>query len=547
MTTGTAPNTYAYFFANPTTLFVADANDGIQEWTLSGSTWSNVATLLGPGGAGTGYVGLTGVQTGNTVQLYATTGTMAANGTAANNSLISDLFTYTSGDSGIGTFGTAVTLATAGTDDTFAGVAFAPQAVAITPVVTISPSTTAGSPQTITVTATYASGPDMGDPDTSYTGTVSFSSSDSNAQVVLPGTYTFVSGDNGQHIFTNGVTLITAGSQTVTATDTSTGATSTGTVAVVGGRGHAVCRLGAGRRGGGRRLQRHRLGRRSIRQSGDELYRHCRHSAAAVPARHSPAVTPSSPATMARTPSAVSSCPRPPARPRAPANRSRPATPNSATGSATVDDYVVGNFTNGDLVVEQINATSNAVTPTGAASPVYLSEYQTTGSQSSAVETVPIWSSASSGSNNPLTLSGTAASEGALSLSSNGDYLVLAGYNTAAGGTTQGNSTVALVNGNGGVDTSTTTSLLSGNNTRAAASVDGTGVWVAGRRRDCLRSRWFLGRNARRCRLEWSRTHGRPLHRLADRRHSTVRLDGQDLSGRAKLHGGPAHPHAIHE
>ena len=119
------------------------------------------------------------------------------------------------------------------------------------------------------------------------------------------------------------------------------------------------------------------------------------------------------------------------------------------------------------------------MTPTSTASPVFLSEYHTTGSQSSAVQSVPL-PNAASGSNNPLTLSGTAASEGALSLSANGNYLVLAGYDTAAGGTTQGNSTVGLVNGNGVVNTSTTTTLLSGNNTRGAASVDGSSVWVTG-------------------------------------------------------------------
>ena len=84
------------------------------------------------------YVGLTGVETGNTVSLYATTGTMRRKSVrVANNSLISDFFTYNSGDSGTGTFGSPVTLATAGTDDTFAGVAFAPQAADDHPVVTI--------------------------------------------------------------------------------------------------------------------------------------------------------------------------------------------------------------------------------------------------------------------------------------------------------------------------------------------------------------------------------------------------------------------------
>jgi len=59
---------------------------------------------------------------------------------------------------------------------------------------------------------------------TSYTGAISFSSSDPRA--VLPATYRFTSGtglDNGIHTFTNGVTLKTAGWQSVTATDTANG------------------------------------------------------------------------------------------------------------------------------------------------------------------------------------------------------------------------------------------------------------------------------------------------------------------------------------
>ena len=133
-------------------------------------------------------------------------------------------------------------------------------------------------------------------------------------------------------------------------------------------------------------------------------------------------------------------------------------------------------FMAGDIVVLQVNSTSNAVTPTSAASPVFLSEFTTAGSpvQSLAMPT------AASGGNNPLTISGTAASEGALSLSANGQYLVLAGYNQTPGGTTQGTSTVGLVSASGNINTSTTTTLLSGNNTRAATSVDGTGVWVTG-------------------------------------------------------------------
>ncbi len=55
----------------------------------------------------------------------------------------------------------------------------------------------------------------------SYTGTVTFTSSD--GQAVLPVNYTFTFSDAGIHTFSSGVTLKTSGSQTVTATDTITG------------------------------------------------------------------------------------------------------------------------------------------------------------------------------------------------------------------------------------------------------------------------------------------------------------------------------------
>ena len=74
-------------------------------------------------------------------------------------------------------------------------------------------SVTAGAAQTFTVTAV---GPG-GVTDTSYIGTVHFTSSDPKA--VLPANFTFTSADDGQYTFT--VTFKTAGTQSITATDTS--------------------------------------------------------------------------------------------------------------------------------------------------------------------------------------------------------------------------------------------------------------------------------------------------------------------------------------
>ena len=76
---------------------------------------------------------------------------------------------------------------------------------------------TAGNPFSVTLTALDANNNTA----TAYTGTVHFTSNDS--QAVLPANYTFTGADNGSHTFTNATTLKTAGSKTVVATDTVTG------------------------------------------------------------------------------------------------------------------------------------------------------------------------------------------------------------------------------------------------------------------------------------------------------------------------------------
>ncbi len=72
---------------------------------------------------------------------------------------------------------------------------------------------TAGTPSSLTVTTQDQYGNKI----TGYTGTVHFTSSDS--QAMLPADYTFTSADAGTHTF-SGATLKTAGAQLITATDT---------------------------------------------------------------------------------------------------------------------------------------------------------------------------------------------------------------------------------------------------------------------------------------------------------------------------------------
>jgi hypothetical protein len=106
---------------------------------------------------------------------------------------------------------------------------------------------TAGASQTVTVTALYNS-----TTVTNYTGTVTFSSSDTAAG--LPASYTFKPSDNGIHIF-SGVVLKTAGAQTLTVTDNSStpltanegtvvNAAAPATITVTGGSGRGHWRNG---------------------------------------------------------------------------------------------------------------------------------------------------------------------------------------------------------------------------------------------------------------------------------------------------------------
>jgi hypothetical protein len=76
----------------------------------------------------------------------------------------------------------------------------------------------AGTPFTMTVKAEDA----YGNTATTYTGTIHFTTSDTDSNVVLPPNYTFLPGDLGTYSFSDGATLITIGTQSVTATDTTT-------------------------------------------------------------------------------------------------------------------------------------------------------------------------------------------------------------------------------------------------------------------------------------------------------------------------------------
>ncbi len=136
-------------------------------------------------------------------------------------------YTFTSGDAGVHVFtGSAALLATTGSQ-TITATDTATTSIKGSAVLGVTnathfavgapSSTTAGSLLSITVTAQ-----DSGNNTAAgYTGTVHFSSSDTNVAAILPANYTFAAGSNGIAVFT-GIILASAGTQTITVTDTGT-------------------------------------------------------------------------------------------------------------------------------------------------------------------------------------------------------------------------------------------------------------------------------------------------------------------------------------
>ena len=140
-------------------------------------------------------------------------------------------------------------------------------------------------------------------------------------------------------------------------------------------------------------------------------------------------------------------------------------------------------FGAGNLLVCRVGDGAAGLVNTGAA--VFLDEYTPSGTlvQSIAMPTTV------SGANRRLIASGTATSECALSLSADGRYVLLAGYDAALGGATSLSGTtsvavprtIARVDWTGNVDTTTSlTDAASGNNPRGATSTDGNQLWIVG-------------------------------------------------------------------
>ncbi|WP_375502411.1 beta strand repeat-containing protein [uncultured Jatrophihabitans sp.] len=144
---------------------------------------------------------------------------------------------------------------------------------------------------------------------------------------------------------------------------------------------------------------------------------------------------------------------------------------------------VTGSFTAGNVVVYRVGSGGSALSANGTA--VYLDEFGSAGG--SPVQSVPL-PTAANGANKPLVASGSAGSEGLLSLSADGRYLVATGYAAAVGTAGLSSSaaasvprTVARVDAADNIDTTTAlTDFADANNPRSATSADGQEFWVGG-------------------------------------------------------------------
>jgi hypothetical protein len=147
-----------------------------------------------------------------------------------------------------------------------------------------------------------------------------------------------------------------------------------------------------------------------------------------------------------------------------------------APGSAGAD------YTAGSVIVVRVGDGSAA--PTNASTPVFLDNYAPDGTL---LGTLPL-PIEPSGDQFPLTVSGTATSEGALQRSANGRYVVMAGYGAPPGVASIASTSSATVNrvvgrisSTGEINTTTAMAVaFSGNNVRGATTDDGSAFWVSG-------------------------------------------------------------------
>lgn len=144
-------------------------------------------------------------------------------------------------------------------------------------------------------------------------------------------------------------------------------------------------------------------------------------------------------------------------------------------------NFLTAQFIPGNLVV--LVAGDGTTTLSSAAAKITLKEISKTGS-TSGLKSVVLPSSIS-GTNRRLVQSGSATSEGCLTLSEDSRYLTCVGYDTTVGtasvvGLTIPKRIIARIDSLGTVNSSTQTISYGGNNIRGAVTSDGSTFWTTG-------------------------------------------------------------------
>ena len=218
-----------FFFANPTTLYVADGglpkeggigDGGLQKWVYNGTTWTLEYTLstglnqvANTAASGTtGLIGLTGTVVGGVVQLYATTETVGE----TDPSYLYGITDTLSSTTGAGENFTL--LDTAAPDTIIRGIAFAPTQAATTPTVTSVTSNTTSTGIVVSsgsaldvlsggtsVAATILSG---------GSATISGGGTDSGSTIAQGGNETVLGSATGDYV--GGIQLVSAATAVVT-------------------------------------------------------------------------------------------------------------------------------------------------------------------------------------------------------------------------------------------------------------------------------------------------------------------------------------------
>jgi len=159
-----------------------------------------------------------------------------------------------------------------------------------------------------------------------------------------------------------------------------------------------------------------------------------------------------------------------------------PGTLCAADGSKTCDGATTPACNALTFRVVRVGPGSPTPALSNASTPVFIEERRANGSLVGTALPMP---TAASGNNQALTMSGSAGSEGCLSLSADGHLLALAGYAAAPGMTgiksTTVNRVAGLIDVTGAINTATVFSTGdNGDNVRAATTVDGVDVWISG-------------------------------------------------------------------